>query len=168
MELLPASIGYAWQSDAATVEAVAAALSQKTGMTLPWKTIKDAVDDALRLRFVSIDPLSPAWPCSPAEASKVRLLQKQEPLGVAEPHAPYGSSALPSTMRAFRSAISLNQLQDAGDIVPELLRIQQTWNTQVTVDISFTIGKEDEIAPEDALQALKAALKKVSKDFDVN
>ncbi|GFH63128.1 MAG: hypothetical protein ZNDK_0899 [Candidatus Desulfovibrio kirbyi] len=166
MELLPANIGYAWQSDAATVEAVATALSQKVGMTLPWKTIKDAVDDALRLRFISIDPLSPTWPCSPADASKVRLLQKQEPLVLAEPHTPYGSSVLPPTMRAFRSSISLNQLQDAGDIVPELLRIQQTWNTQVTVDISFTIGKEDEIAPEDALQALKAVLKKISKSFD--
>ncbi|GHV50881.1 hypothetical protein FACS1894168_2560 [Deltaproteobacteria bacterium] len=165
MELLPAGIGYAWQNDAATVEAVAAALSQKVGKTLPWKTIKDAVDDALRLRFVSIDPLSPTWPCSSAEASKVRLLQKQEPLGLAEPPAPYGSSSLPPTMRAFRSTISLNQLQDAGDIVPELLRIQQTWNTQVTVDISFTIGKEDAAATEDALQALKAALNKVSKDF---
>ncbi|MDR0827625.1 MAG: DUF499 domain-containing protein [Desulfovibrio sp.] len=166
MELLPASLGYAWQNDAATVEAVAAALSQKAGMTLPWKTVKDAVDAALRLRFVSIDPLSPTWPCSPAEASKVRLLQKQEPLGLAEPPAPYGSSQLPPTMRTFRSTISLNQLQDAGDIVPELLRIQQTWNTQVTVDISFTVGKEDAAATEDAIQAMKAVLKKISKSFD--
>ncbi|MDR2055044.1 MAG: DUF499 domain-containing protein [Desulfovibrio sp.] len=165
VELLPAGVGYAWQDDATTVEAVAAALSRKIGMTLPWKTIKEAVDAALNARFVSLDPISPPWPCAPADASKVRLLRKREAGGVAEPHAPYGAAPMPANMRAFRSSITLNQLQDAGDIVPELLRIQQTWDTQVKVDISFTIGKEDVAAPEKALQELKAALEKVGKNF---
>ncbi|MDR3358285.1 MAG: DUF499 domain-containing protein [Desulfovibrio sp.] len=166
MELLPASLGYAWQDDATTVEAVAAALSRKIGMTLPWKTIKEAVDAALNARFVSLDPISPPWPCALAEASRVRLLRKREAGGVEEPRAPYGAAPMPANMRVFRSSITLNQLQDAGDIVPELLRIQQTWDIQVKVDISFTIGRDDAAAPEEALQELKVALKKVGKNFE--
>jgi hypothetical protein len=43
----------------------------------------------------------------------------------------------------------------------------QTWDTQVKVDISFIIGKEDASASDDAIQELKTALKKVGKDFEV-
>jgi hypothetical protein len=133
---------------------------------LPWKTIREVVGAALDMRFVSLDPTSAPWPCAPADASKARLLRKREADGVEEPRAPYGAAPTPANMRVFRSSITLNQLQDAGDIVPELLRIQQTWDTQITVDVSFTIGKENIAAPEDALQALKAALEKVGKDFE--
>jgi hypothetical protein len=166
MEILPAGIAHAWQNDVTTVEAVASALSQKAGMTLPWKTIREVVGAALDMRFVSRDPTSAPWPCAPAEASGVRLHMRKEASGVAEPRAPYGAAPTPANMRAYRSTITINQLQDAGDIVPELLRIQQTWDTQITVDVSFTIGKEDASAPEDALQALKVALEKVGKDFE--
>jgi hypothetical protein len=110
MEILPAGIAHAWQNDVTTVEAVASALSQKAGMTLPWKTIREVVGVALDMRFVSLDPTSASWPCTPADASKARLLQKREACGVAEPHAPYGTAPMPPTMRAYRSTITINQL----------------------------------------------------------
>ncbi|MDR2573955.1 MAG: DUF499 domain-containing protein, partial [Desulfovibrio sp.] len=47
LEILPAGIGHAWQNDLTTVEALASALSQKAGMTLPWKTIREVVTSAL-------------------------------------------------------------------------------------------------------------------------
>ncbi len=166
LEILPAGIGHAWQNDVTTVEAVASALSQKAGMTLPWKTISEVVTSALNSRFVSLDPTSLPWPCAPAEASKVKLLKKTDQQSSAQPSSQAGTGQLSPNMRAFRSTITINQLQDAGELTPDLLEIQRTWDTQVKVDISFTIGKEDAAAPEGALQALKAALKKVSKNFE--
>jgi transcriptional regulator with XRE-family HTH domain len=156
-----------WENDQTKPTALALEKLHKLEASLsaddaPSASGPDGAPDNIQTDFTA----SPAWPCSPADASKVKLLRKREqPVPGSAPLQP-GIVALPPTMRAYRSTITINQLQDAGDIAPELLRIQQTWDTQVKVDISFTIGKEDVAAPEDAVQALKDALNKVSKNFE--
>jgi hypothetical protein len=164
IELLSTNLPYVWQDNAATVEAIAAALSQKAGLTLPWKTIRDAVDSALNQRLVSLDPLSPAWPCPPAEARNIRLCQKKEAMPhVAETPAPYGSPQPSQNLSTYRTSITLAELQDAADIVPELLRIQSDYETEIKVDISFVIGKEEETAPNEAVEAVRNAIKTISR-----
>ena len=45
-EILPENLPDAWADGTATALSIATALSQKFGQTMPWKTVKDFVEDA--------------------------------------------------------------------------------------------------------------------------
>ena len=62
-EILPANLPAAWPGDGTNALAIATALSQKAGKTLPWKTIKDVIGASLNARFAQLVDGSAPWPC---------------------------------------------------------------------------------------------------------
>ena len=71
--MMAEAIPEAWQDGTANVLAVAAALSNRHGATLPWAVVRAVIDDALRARWVELGAASAAWPCDVAGARHVVL-----------------------------------------------------------------------------------------------
>ena len=81
--ILPENLPAAWRDGGTTALAIAAALSQLAGCTLPWKTVRDAIGGALHAQFIALTADSAAWPCElpAAQAVKIRCPSY-------EPHLP--------------------------------------------------------------------------------
>src|SRR5204863_8309490 len=62
-DLLPENLPEAWKGKETTALAISAALSQKVGRTLPWIVVKEAVDGAMRSRYLETTLDSGAWQC---------------------------------------------------------------------------------------------------------
>ncbi len=72
-EILPANLPDAWAGEETNALALATALSQKAGKTLPWKTIKDVIGASLNARFTQLADGSAPWPCDLPAAQTVKL-----------------------------------------------------------------------------------------------
>ncbi|NMA45089.1 MAG: ATP-binding protein, partial [Lentisphaerae bacterium] len=72
-EILPENLPEAWTNGETTALAIATALSQKSGRTLPWKTVQDVIASSLNARFTHLDPTSGAWPCDYPAAQSIKL-----------------------------------------------------------------------------------------------
>ena len=57
-EILPENLPDAWTAGSATALSVLAALSQKVGQTLPWKSVKDVITASLQARFAELEETS--------------------------------------------------------------------------------------------------------------
>ena len=57
------AIPQAWQDGKTTALALVTALSQKRGATLPWDTVKSAIDGAIRAKWLALSNESAYWPC---------------------------------------------------------------------------------------------------------
>src|SRR5581483_615415 len=67
-DLTPANLPEVWTDGATTALAMAVALSKKAGINLPWATVRDAIDGAIRARVVELALDSAPWPCEFAAA----------------------------------------------------------------------------------------------------
>ena len=63
LNILPANLPTAWSGDETNALAIATALSQKDGKTLPWKTVKDVIGASLQARYTKLADGSAPWPC---------------------------------------------------------------------------------------------------------
>src|SRR5581483_1980076 len=61
-EILSQTLPGAWESGTATALSIATSLSHRFGQTLPWKNVRDVIDNAIRARFLDLDPTSGSWP----------------------------------------------------------------------------------------------------------
>jgi hypothetical protein len=116
-EVLPESLAEAWSSGETTALALASALSQRTGLILPWSNVRDGIDAAIRARYLETTPDSSPWPSDIASAKAVRLRVRKEPVGVSPRLTPTSGEALRG--EAILDAASI---QDLADIVSDLLR----------------------------------------------
>lgn len=123
-ELLARNLPEAWKDGSTDAQALANALSQKAGKTLPWATVREAVDGALRARLLEREIETGAWPCNYADAQQVRL---REPLMTIEP-ASLGTAAAPTLptlpkqgVRAGQAELRPNEIQDLADEVDRLV-----------------------------------------------
>jgi hypothetical protein len=72
-DLLPDALPQVWKENVTTAAAVAAGLSQKAAVILPWVVVRDAIDGALRARMLELAADSAQWPAAWAGATSVRL-----------------------------------------------------------------------------------------------
>jgi hypothetical protein len=72
-DLTPQALPQVWQNEQATLQAMADALAEQRGYSLPWTLLTQAVDEALSLRLFEHIPDSGPWPCSPVTADQVRF-----------------------------------------------------------------------------------------------
>lgn len=70
-DLTPQALPEVWPAGQANLQAIAAALADRRGYSLPWPLLSQAVDEALNLRLFEHVPGSGAWPCSPVAADQV-------------------------------------------------------------------------------------------------
>ena len=118
IEIFPERLPDAWVGKATTATTISVALSKKQGRTLPWGVVRDAIDGALRARFLELTPDSAPWPCDLAVAHLVKLRLQAEPKTAtvtAEEHP-----GVKPGVRVAEAELQSAQIQDLSDSIGEI------------------------------------------------
>jgi hypothetical protein len=154
-EILPENLPEAWKEDRASALAIATSLSMKVGKTLPWKSVLDVIGGALQARFLELAEGSHAWPCDFPSAQFVVLRLPES--------APPPPPPPPKGVLVAEADLEPSQVQDLGDIVPELLEIKAKANVPIRFRVRVEMGDEETPPPEGAAEEANAVLKKVQE-----
>ena len=149
-EILPENLPDAWSDDQTTAFAVATALSQKSGQTLPWKTVRDVVTASLNARFTELAPTSGTWPCEYPSAQGIKLKVASARGKVKYPGGPFGGGEMhEDDVKWAEAELEPSEVQDLGDAVPQLLAIKSKSGCPMVFRVRIEVGDADH-APDDA------------------
>jgi hypothetical protein len=132
MDILPSSLHDVWSEERTNGLAISVALSQRIGKTLPWATIREAIDGALRARLIERTLDSGPWPCeyTGAQLVKLRLPSEQELRSI--PPQPVRK---PGVLIA-EAALRPNEIQDLADQIADITK------ATVGLDLKFHLRIE--------------------------
>lgn len=166
--LLPENLPGAWQEGMASALALATALSQDAGATLPWKTVRDAISGALQARFVELTEDSGEWPCEFAGAKTVRIkVAEAQPTPGGGGGGKGDRGVAPPNVRTAEAEFEPSQLQDLGDAVPRLLDIKARSNVPIRFHVRLELG-DGVMAPDEGVIAeVNEALESLGDGFRV-
>ena len=155
-ELMAESIPDAWQDGQANVLAIASALSHKTGTNLPWFTVRQAIEDGIRSRWVEVNEESASWPCEVTGAQHVVLRVPRKP-GV---HDGTGGFRTPTPGQLSTEAeLEADGIQDLSDMLPDILNAAV--GSGIRFSVRIELGGETPPDPE-IVEKLNALLAEVS------
>lgn len=158
--LLPENLPGAWTDGETTAIAIATALSQQAGVTLPWKTVRDAISGALQARFITLASDSGAWPCEIVAAHTVKLCIPSTPPPPPPPPPPSG-------VLVAVAELEPSEIQDLGDIVPQLLEVKNKAGMPLVFRLQIEFGDGKNTPSADATNALNELLKDVNEDLEL-
>jgi hypothetical protein len=166
-EILPENLPAAWKGEACSGLSIASALSMKAGKNLPWKTIKDVISGALHARFLQIAEDPSPWPCDfpSAQLAKFKVPMSTDRGGPGYGPEVGGEGA--KKVLVASSDLGPSEVQDLGDIVPELLKIKAKVNAPIRFHVRIEIGDGKTLPSQDAAKEINEILKKVKEDFQL-
>ncbi|CEP69107.1 Protein of unknown function DUF499 [Moorella glycerini] len=131
--VLPENLPEAWPGEETTALAIAGALSRKAGKPLPWATVREAINGAVKARLLEKTVDSGPWPCSFGGAQQVKL---RVPTEMASP--PESVPPLPPKpgFKVARAELRPHQIQDLAEVIGELV------NTTVGYNLVFKLQVE--------------------------
>ena len=159
-ELMAASIPDAWVEGKTNALAVATALSAMRGVTLPWSTVRSAIDAALRTRWLELSSDSAAWPSDLTSAQHV-VLQAPTTDNIPESE---GKHYVQRSMGMLVAEASLeyNGIQDLAEQVPDIALAAA--GSGLTFNVRIQLGGDT--APDPAVvDKINALLSEVSDDL---
>ncbi|MCL6450268.1 MAG: hypothetical protein K6T75_03125 [Acetobacteraceae bacterium] len=154
LEILRDALPDAWQDQLTTALAVSAALSKKAGKALPWATVREAIDGALRTGLLELAPESTGWPCEAGEAGALRLRLPSEP----PPARPK-----PQSLTA-EAHLRVGQLQDLAENLPQIIKAAAGLNLKFHLRVELTA---DPWPTSQAVKSLNALLRQISEDLQL-
>ena len=157
-ELMAKSIPDAWKDSKTNALAIAAALSTKRGVNLPWPTVKSAIEDGIRARWIELSNDSAAWPCDLAGAQQVIF---QVPSTVREEP----SEPKPRGLLMAEDVLEANGIQDLADQIPAIFKAAVGNTLKFNIRIEF--GGETTPDPE-AVEKINELLAEVSDKLRLN
>jgi hypothetical protein len=168
--ILPENLPTAWKDDETTALAIAAALSQQVGLTLPWKTVRDVVAGALQARFISLAGDSAPWPCELPAANTVRIKVATSGVGGGAGGGLGGGqgSAPKPNVRVAAADFEPSQIQDLSDLIPALLEIKAKAKVGMKFHVRLEIGDGSTPPSDDVVNDINDLLKDLGEDFRVD
>ena len=159
-DVLPASLPEVWSQEETTLLAISAALSHKAGVTLPWITVREVIEGAIRARVLETTVDSGPWPCdlSGARAVKVRVRVTGTP-------ALPSQTAHPAGKHVAIAELKPNELQDLADVVGDILKAAVGHTLTFRVEIELK-GNNDNAA--DTVSRINKSLKGISSAFTMH
>ena len=152
------SIPDAWKDSKTNALAIATALSTKRGVNLPWPTVKSAIEDGIRARWIELSNDSAAWPCDLANAQQVILqvpsTAREEP-----------SEPKPRGLLMAEDVLEANGIQDLADQIPAIFKAAVGNTLKFNIRIEF--GGETTPDPE-AVKKINELLAEVSDKLKLN
>lgn len=160
LELLPANLPDAWTDGTAIAMTIAAALSQKAGLPLPWKTVRDTIASAVNARYLTAEG---DWPCEYHAAGHVKLRERQEPPPPPPPSPPVGINE-----SVFAQAeLELHEIQDLMERLPDLKTISTANQVPLRVVVKIELGDGKTQVPADLVKQIDALLKTVKDEWQI-
>lgn len=156
-DISPASLPETWSGQETTALAISIALSQKAGLTLPWATIREVIEGAVRARALEITIDSGPWPCdlSGARAVKLRVPAAGTPVIPSPPVQRPGRHVAAAELKP-------NELQDLADVVGDIVKAAVGHTLTFRVEIELQGTNEN---ASDAVSKINKNLKGVSPTF---
>jgi hypothetical protein len=152
-QLLPANLPEAWKDGSSTALSMAVVLSQKLGKTVPWSTVREALDGAFRARLLERTVDSGTWPCDYSAAASIKLKVPEElPPPIAAQKTKFGVKVAEAELRA-------NELQDLADAVGDITKAAAGHELKFSVRID--LGGE-KVPPDTVVNAIDQILIKIS------
>lgn len=162
-QLTQNTVPEAWKDGQTNALALSAALSTKIGRPIPWSVLRNAIDDAIKARWIELDPSSSAWPCEMAAASTVTLRQPSTAGGMEEP-VKGGYIAKPKGVYTSTAALQPAALQDLVDVLPDVVKAAA--GVPLQFQLQVTLGDGEEIA-SGKVEEINKLLESVSPDLRV-
>jgi len=163
IEVLAQTIPEAWTDGATTGQILAVAISKRVGKVIPWVTVREAIEGALRARMIERLADSGPWPCDFAGSSSLRLRVTTGGPVPPEPTPPTTPSPRPGTWSG-EARLQPSQIQDLADVMGELLRARRDCELSFSVRLELT-GKET--PSEEVISEVNRVLKNVNHEFQV-
>lgn len=127
--------------------AILTAASARAGVTLPWVTVRRAIDGALKAQLLELGTDSAPWPCDLLGAKDVKLLVRQAP--------PPSLPVSPPWSLVAEGVVTDSDIQDLADCIPELTkRAGHLLTYRLRVELAETT--------EDVVERVRELLAKVS------
>jgi hypothetical protein len=164
-EILLENLPDAWSDGAATALSIAAALSQKFGQTMPWKTVKDVITASINARFAVLDPTSGDWPCDYPAAQSIKLKVASGPSG--HPDVRGIGPATPSPCLVAHAELEPSEIQDLAEIIPNLLELKAKFTIPLRFRVQIELGDGKERPPEEAAKEINKLLKELKDGFEL-
>ncbi len=165
-ELTEKSIPEAWIDRKTNALAVATALAAKRGMSLPWHTVRSAIDTAISTRWLDLSTESAAWPSDMAGAQYVVLQMPEAPKIEAPKIKDNGCDyrQRPSGTLTAQAILEANGIQDLADQIPDIAKAAVGNDLKFNVSIKFG-GKT---APDPSVvEKINALLSDVSEELEL-
>lgn len=162
--------GDAQAGNQTTALAVATALSQKAGKTLPWKTVRDVISASLSARFTYLEPTSGQWPCEYPAAQGVKLNVAKAETGGSGGYGSgtdgfSGSEVHEENVKRAESELEPSEVQDLGDVIPELLVIKSKSGCPITFKVRIEAGDADVAPDESTVDEINQILENIKQGF---
>lgn len=155
--VLPDNLPAAWPGPETTALGIAAALSQKAGKSLPWVTVREAIDGAIKARLLEKTIDSGPWPCDFGGARQVKL---RVPAGeVVPPPTP-----LPPKpgFKVAQAELRPHQIQDLAEIIGELVNAAVGYN--LVFKLQVELGGAGTL-PDEVVQEVNRLLARVAAEL---
>ncbi len=162
-ELMAESIPGAWKEGKTNALVIATALSTQRGMTLPWSTVRSAIEDGIRARWIELSDGGTSWPCDLAGAQRV-ILQVPAREEAREGNL-YTLGTKPQGLLSAEAVLEANGIQDLADQIPGIAKAAVGNNIKFNLRIEF--GGETAPDPE-AVEKINALLSEVSDELRLN
>ncbi len=166
--ILPENLASAWKDGATNALAIATALSQQEGHTLPWKTVQDVIGGALQARFIVLEEGSAPWPCEMPAANTVKL-KVAEAGGGGTGGSPEGGgwtgTGTASKKLVAQGDLEPSEIQDLGDLIPELLEIKNNANTPLVFRVQIEFGNGESTPDAESASAINKLLESLKDGF---
>ncbi|MBI2863489.1 MAG: ATP-binding protein [Chloroflexi bacterium] len=164
LEVMPEALPHAWEDGTTTAMSIAVGLSKKVGKTLPWITVREAVDGAIRVRLLERTIDSGAFPCDFAGAAAVKLrIPSVKPAGTSGAVDTPPASVPPGALVA-QAELDTAAIQDLADAIGELRAAAAGYDLKFRLAIELS-GKTP--PPRDVVDKLNKVLKDISANFQL-
>ena len=155
-DVTPSALPDVWTGQTATALAIAVALSNKAGTNLPWATVCEAINGAIRARAIELALDSAPWPTDFASAQKVRL---KLPTGPPPPDE--NVFRLRPDILVAEGDLRPSEIQDLAEQISDIRRAAAPLEMKFRLRVELDTGGEP--LPSDTRAALNELLRKVSK-----
>lgn len=162
LAILPENLTSAWKNGKSTALTIATALSQQFGHTLPWKTVRDVIGGALKGHLQLADDSGP-WPCDLPAAGMVKL---QPGTGGGGGGGGGGGDTETNTVVA-QAELEPGEVQDLGDLVPQLLEIKNRTNAPLVFRVEIEFGDGQTPPDADSIAAINALIEELKPGFSL-
>ena len=154
MDVLPARLPEAWQSETTSAVAIAAALSGKYGKPMPWWMVREAMDGAFQTHYLERTVDSRPWPCDYGDAQWIKVRVPEFPPPPSPPPPP------PADEWVAEADLQPSQIQDLAEGMGDLL------GAAAGSEIKFRLRVElDKNASQQVKQSVNSALEGISPDL---
>jgi hypothetical protein len=157
--LLPENLPDAWDENKTTGLALVTSLSSDEGLTLPWMVVREAIDGALRSRFVIRTKESGPWPCDLPQAQQL-ILRLPSPYDVKPPKP--GVEEPQEGTRIAIAELQTHELQDLADRIGDITQIVA--GEEFRLEVKIEIGGAQPPARE-VEEKINEILEEIKNDF---